>query len=294
MSTLGSRRELEQAVISALGEVAERCVDGDGRNLEWDEIVHVSDFHVGESLACEAKLASPDEGFEAAIFNTFKAIGRRSMQYLDQAGTPTEAVSLSMRNDRKNSGGRDWIGDYLLGADLTERVQVATRAVTWLTRTLDVLGPDGVAGMRADQKVDWWFPGRGLRLNGRIDLVAGTGTARIPHIVVPSRSAAWEAKVGFLTLLWCLRNPVPDRVEVLVHASGERYSVQPEDVVEQAIEQARITTHALSHRETGPLDLARTASFFTCAGCAWQEDCVEHAALAELPSVRGGIRLATN
>ena len=291
MSILGSRRELEQAVIGALGEVAERCVDGDGRKLEWDEIVHVSDFHVGESLACQAKLASPDEGFEAAIFNTFKTIGRRSMQYLDQAGTPTEAVSLSMRNDRKNSGGRDWIGDYLLGADLAERVQVATRAVTWLTRTLDVLGPGGTAGMRADVKVDWWFPGRGLRLNGRIDLVAGTGSARLPLIVIPSRSVAWEARVGFLTLLWCLRNPVPDRVEVLVHASGDRYSVHPDDVVEQAIEQARIATHALLHRESGPLELPRSASFFTCASCIWRDDCTEHTSLAKLPAVRGGIRL---
>ena len=287
-------RELEQELIDVLDDVVASCVDGECRDLDWDDIVHVSDFHVAEAQRCQAKVAMPDEGFEPHIFNTFKTIALRSMQYVDRETSPTAAVSMYMRAERTNGAANDWIGTYLRSAGAAERVQTASRAVTWLARTIDVLETDDVSHMRWSQKVEWRFPGKGLRLNGKVDLVTGSASARVPHIVIPSRSAAHEARVAFLALLWALTNrSVPEHVVVLTHATGVRSRVAPEDLFHLGIEGARLAALALAQQGRGPDGLSRTPSFFTCQECDWSNDCAEWSAHQAAPPVRGGIRLVS-
>ena len=287
-------RELEQDLIGVLDDAVASCADGECRDLDWDDIVHVSDFHVAEAERCQAKVAMLDDEFEPHIFNTFKTIALRSMQYVDRETSPTAAVSMYMRAERNNGAANDWIGTYLRSAGAAERVQAASRAVTWLARTIDVLETDDVSHMKCSQKVEWRFPGKGLRLNGKVDLVAGAASARVPHIVIPSRTSAHEARVAFLALLWTLTNrSAPEHVVVLTHATGVRSRVAPEDLFQLGMEGARLAALALVQQGRGPEGLSRTASFFTCRDCDWRDDCAEWSAHRALPPVRGGIRLVS-
>jgi|GEM_PF-5649437 len=192
MTTNAAHTELIAAMKSGLAVVADECPTADCNDLAWDEIVHVSDFSVAEAMHCQAKLAGPEAPFEPDIFKTFKAVALRSVRYLDDVASPREAVSRCMIDLREE---RDWIGNYLHDLDPGVRVQIATRAVTWLSRTLDVLGRDDVGRFRTADPVQWRYPGRGLKLAGKLDLVQGAASGQVPHIVIPSRSDANDAKV---------------------------------------------------------------------------------------------------
>ncbi len=290
MATSAEHRALVAAIQDGLAEAADACRHADCNDLDWGEIVHVSDFAVGEAMRCQAKLAGPESPFEPDIFKTFKAVALRSVRYLDDVASPREAVSRCMRDLREE---RDWIGNYLHDVDLGVRVQIATRAVTWLSRTLDVLGRDNVGNFRTADPVQWRYPERGLKLAGKIDLVHGVAGGQVPHIVIPSRSEANDAKVAFLTTVWCAsKRHIPAEVVVLAHATGERYSVAPSDVFAHGIEAAASATRALAQRGQSPDGLQRSPSHFTCGGCAWRDDCPDFAAHQLMPPMRGGVRLA--
>lgn len=289
MTASAVHTELIEAIKSGLAAVADECRSADCNDLAWEEIVHVSDFHAAEAMHCQAKLAGPEAPFEPDIFKTFKAIALRSVRYLDDVASPREAVSRCMIELRDE---HDWIGNYLRDLDPGIRVQIATRAVTWLSRTLDVLARDDVASFRTAEPVQWRYPGRGLKLSGKLDLVRGSASGQVPHIVIPSRSDANDAKVAFLATLWCASTrQIPSEVVVLAHATSERYSVTPDDLFARGIEAARQATQAIVRRGQGPARLHRSPGHFTCRGCSWRGDCTEHAAYQRTPPVRGGVRL---
>jgi hypothetical protein len=156
--TSTDRIELERALIEALGPAALNCPDQDCRSLQWDDIVRVSDFDVTQASWCQAKVAGPPEPFAADIFKTYRAIALRAAKHLTADSSPTSVVSAVMKN---LPGSRDWLGEYARTSPTSVRIQTATRAVSWLTRTAELLGTDSLADHRFDQNFDWKYPGHG-------------------------------------------------------------------------------------------------------------------------------------
>ena len=289
MTSSDERQELKQAVIQALTPSALNCQERECNQLEWDEVVRVSDFDVTQASCCQAKVAGPADPFVADIFKTYRAIALRAAQRLKGPSPVTTAVSTVMKKARGTS---DWIGKYLDTSAETVRIQTATHAVSWLTRTSELLETSDFSGFRADQNLEWRYPGYGLMLRSKIPLVDGRDGAAIPVLVTTSPSEAWDDAVAYAALLWRLARTDPsDHLAVLIHSTGERFDLAIDPLLERGLAAATRAALAVSRRGSGPDGLGRVPSFFTCQSCAWSDSCVERDEAENRPSVRGGIRL---
>jgi hypothetical protein len=287
--TSTDRIELEGALIEALGPAALNCPDQDCRSLQWDDIVRVSDFDVTQASWCQAKVAGPPEPFAADIFKTYRAIALRAAKHLTADSSPTSVVSAVMKN---LPGSRDWLGEYARTSPTSVRIQTATRAVSWLTRTAELLGTDSLADHRFDQNFDWKYPGHGLMLRTKVPLVSYANDASTPILVATSPSRAWDDSTAFTVLLWSLVvKRSSDHALVLVHSTGERIEIEINSMFERGIEAAARAALAVSQRDIGPDGLDRSPSFFTCQSCAWHDPCTQRQESEDRPPVRGGIRL---
>lgn len=280
---------IETEAVERLAGAASKCPDRPCNELEWDEIVKVSDFHVLEAARCQAKVAAPDPPFKADIFNTYKTIALGAYPSAARGASPTAAVSEYMKRARDGS---NWIGAFLRSAPSAVRVQTAVRAITWLTRTLGVLGDEEPARWSAGKALDWRYPGYGLMLRGKVDLVQATGAERRGVVVSTSPSEAFDDKAAFVTALFALSTGRElDELLVVVHSTGERLSVAPNGLLRQGLIAAQRAAEGVSRRAAGPDGLVRVAAHFTCESCHWRDGCDEHAASLRGPVIRGGVRL---
>lgn len=284
--------DLEQQATHMLEDAATNCVPRPCNELDWDEIVKVSDFDVIEAARCQAKVAGPDTPFVPDVFNTHKAIALASYRRVAGGASVTAAVSNYMSQARSTS---NWIGQYLQTAPAELRTQTAVRAITWLTRTLDVLGETDLDGWAANNGIDWRYPGCGLMLRGKIDLLQVSGGLHRGVIVATSPSEAFNDKVAFLAALFGLsRRRELDEIVVLIHSTGERLTVEPSSLYPQGLVAAQRAANGVSRRTSGPHGLNRSAAHFTCQSCHWHEDCEERAEATRGPEIRGGVRLRLN
>lgn len=287
--TSTDRADLERVLIEVLEPAALNCHDQDCRSLEWEDIVRVSDFDVSQASWCQAKVAGPPEPFAADIFKTYRAIGLRAAKHVTADSSPTSAVSAVMKNSHHV---KDWIGDYVRASPESVRIQTATRAISWLTRTAEMLGTDDLADYRFDQNFDWKYPGHGLMLRTKVPLVGYANDASTPVLVTTSPSPAWDDSVAFTVLLWSLVvKRSSDHALILAHSTGERLEIEIDSLLERGIAAATHAALAVSQRDVGPEGLDRSPSFFTCQSCAWHHPCVQRQESEDRPPVRGGIRL---
>ena len=209
-----------------LAEPALRCEDGEVRDLDRNRVVRVSDYEVGTASRCQAKAAAMPSAFEPTIFTTSRAVALRSMRWLRRKGSVVEAVGHTMRHarqaDHDPSDGSpapdvDWLGENLsdpLLAPIDVRVRIAARATTWLTTTLDVLGvddPKQTQGWRFDIRPRWRYPGRGLALDGRVDLALPVPGNHTPVFVLSSLHPAVLDQAAFNICLWTINQRRPVR-----------------------------------------------------------------------------------
>jgi hypothetical protein len=282
-------RALKAETIAALGSAAARCANEECRFLAYENVVQVNRFDVREAAFCQAKVAGPDK-FDPDIFTTFRTVALKACGgELAESASIVAAVSSAMKAARDEDR---WLGRYLTEAPAAVRVQIASRAVTWLTRTLDLLDQPHFSGWQPNVAWEWSYPGRGLKLRAPTDLVVpGEG---VPVYVVPGTDDGSKDEVAFGILVWCLHHRrLPSEARVAVHSTGRVHTVAPGDLLERGIVATQRTAEAVTRRSTGPDELARHPSYFTCQGCAWANDCGERlTATASRPAVRGGVRMS--
>jgi hypothetical protein len=286
--TSSDRADLRTALIEALEPVTANC-HAQHRGLAWEDVVRVSDFDVAQAAWCQASVAGPPEPFVPDIFKTYKAIALRAAKHLTGGSTPTALVSTVMQ-DLQSS--QDWLGDYVRAAPASVRIQTATRAISWLTRTTELLGTDDLTHYRCDQNLEWKYPGYGLQLKTKVPFVRSDHGLSVPVLVTTSPYTSWDDSVAFSMLLWALAvQRSADHAVIIVHSTGERSEIQIDALLERGIGVAAHAALAVSQRDSGPEGLQRTPVFFTCQSCAWHDSCTERSESASGPPVRGGIRL---
>lgn len=297
-----------------LSEPALRCEEGEVRDLDRNQVVRVSDHDVATAARCQAKAAAIPAEFEATIFTTSRAVALRSMRWLRRKGSVVDAVGHAMRQARQADDASsedapapelDWLGVYLSDpvlAPIDVRVRIAARATTWLTTTLDVLGvddPKHTRGWRFDIRPRWRYPGRGLVLDGRVDLALPVAGNHTPVFVLSSLHPALVDQAAFNICLWTInqRRP-PDEVLMVELPTAALHRRATDELFERGIDAAARAAHAVTVRTPGVtapiVNLSRTASSFTCSDCPWAPGCEARAEFDRHPAQRGGIQLTSS
>lgn len=285
------RRALEVALAERLEPLALQCPDGD---FDWDSWVIVDDFAVQTAARCPAKLAGPADEFQATIFTTFKALAREGAKVLGSEGGDVRGALMDVV--RRARGGDDsvplWLADHLFGCDTPELVAIVHRAASWLERTRSVLDEPDLDRYVVDNRYVWDHPAEGLRLRGRIDLVA-EGSVR-PVMVVPSLDEARLDQLAYLAVLHRLgRKGAADEITAVIHGTGAVVTYPLAELVDRGLDATARAVGAMLRRGADPGDLSRRPSYFTCQGCAWYDGCGPRVEAERHPAVvRRGVRLA--
>lgn len=304
-------QRLTMELADRLTEPALRCEEGEVRDLDRNRVVRVSDHDVATAARCQAKAAAMPSEFEATIFTTSRAVALRSMRWLRSKGSVVDAVGHTMRQARRADHDPsndapppelDWLGDYLSDpvlAPIDVRVRIAARATTWLTTTLDVLGvddPNHTRGWRFDIRPRWRYPGRGLALDGRVDLALPAAGNHTPVFVLSSLHPAVLDQAAFNICLWTInQRKRPDEVLVVELPTAALHRLAIEELFDRGVDAAARAAHAVTARTTGVTEpivrLSRAPSSFTCSGCPWAPGCEAKAEFDRQPVRRGGIQL---
>ncbi len=307
-------QRLTMELSDRLTEAALRCEEGEVRDLDRNQVVRVSDYDVGTAARCPAKAAGMPLQFEPSIFTTNRAVALRSMRWLRRAGSVIDAVGHTMRHARRAPGSTnadgstpdvDWLGEYLADpvlAPLDVRIRIAARATTWLTTTLDVLGvedPRRTQGWRYDIRPRWRYPGRGLALDGRVDLSLPVVGNHTPVFVLSTLHPAVLDQAAFNICLWTInQRKAPDEVLVVELPTASLHRLATDELFDRGIDAAGRAADAVTSRSPGaiapPPALSRTPSSFTCVECAWAADCEDKAEFDRRPARRGGIQLTSS
>ncbi|MDH3293807.1 MAG: hypothetical protein OER95_05750 [Acidimicrobiia bacterium] len=317
-------RRLDAELADRLAEAALRCEDGEVRDLDRAQLVRVSGFDLQTAARCQAKAAAPPPEFEPSIFTTSRAVALRSVRWLRRSGSVVGAVSDAMRQirraDRHPDDGSgtdlDWLGLYLSdesAAPVDVRVRIAARAVTWLATTLDVLGVDDLAATRRwrhDIRPRWRYPGRGLTLDGRVDLAIPVSGNFTPVFVVNNLHPATLDETAFNVCLWTINQRRPPLDVVVVDLpTATRRTIDPEELFERGVTAAVRTAEAVTARSEvpvngpstaageplarGPAAMSRNPSPLVCQDCFWAPNCSAKADFDTKPIRKGGVQLTT-
>ncbi|MGI9603106.1 MAG: hypothetical protein ACR2QE_14565, partial [Acidimicrobiales bacterium] len=260
-------RSVELDLIERLEPYALQCPDDD---FDWDTWVLVSDFLVRAASWCQASVAGPDDGFEPAIFNTFKALAKTAAAEVGRLDGDVRSALLDVvrRARADDSSVAPWLADYLIGADTPELVATVHRAGSWLERTLAVLDERDFDRYVIDNRLQWDHPAGGLRLRGAVDLVE-EGSSR-PVVVFPSVDDSRLEQAGYLSLVHGLsQKGAAPSVLVVSHSTGSVASYDRGELAERAIGATERAVAAVLARGGEPLGLERRPSYFTCQDCHW-------------------------
>lgn len=284
-----SAREVELGLIEALEPIALACPEG---RFDWDTSTVISAYKVGVASRCQAAAAGPDNEFVATPFITFKAIAKGASGRVRAEGGVRRAlqahVAAGLRGDNSVEG---WISEYLAGCDTAKLVETMHMSATWLHRTAAVLGVEDFDRFVPRGKLVWDFPDRGLRVSGGVDFVEEN--TNVPVMVVPSLDDARLDELAASALLYLLKiKSASHTARIVVQSTGEVMDRPLLDLAERGVSATVLAAKAINARDTGPGGLHRSASFFTCGGCAWRDSCeVRLESEARRPRIRGGIRL---
>ena len=304
-------RQLDVELADRLTESAFRCDDRDVRDLRRSEVVRVSAFDVGTAARCQAKAAVIPDPFEPGIFTTTRAVALRAVRWLRRTNSVVEAVSETMRQARRADRGpgdgpvpdEDWLGQYLEAAPVDVRVRIAARAITWLSTVLVALDVEDLSETRRwryDLPQRWRYPGRGLALEGKVDLalpaVDGAAPSFRPVFVVGGTHPAAMDQAAYNICLWTIKQRQPPyQVGLIELPTSSVHWFSPDDLYQQGLDAAARAAHAVTRRAGEPaavdVDLTFNPAPFTCQGCARSPICQARSEAELLPVRKGGVRL---
>jgi hypothetical protein len=340
---------LTESLMDRLGPSALRCADEEVRHLDRNEVVRVSAFDVRTAARCQARAAAPAAPFEPALHTATRAIALRAGRRVRRFPTVLEAVADTVKQLRRRRIGDspfdpdEWLILYLQSQPIDVRARLVARATTWLTATLELVGGAGgldpfgraggldhraIRGWQWEPRAAWSYPGRGLRLETKLDLALPEPGNFMPVMVVAGAHPSALDLVAYSTILWIInRRRIPDRVLMVAQTEQSARVLEPTGLFERGLEAATRAVEAVSLRPSSitghealadaattsgnrsfPLNLAVSASFLLCVDCSWRTGCPNthpdidtaenHSTPIERPSsatgaitVRGGVRM---
>lgn len=331
---------LTESLIDRLGPAALRCADEEVRHLDRNEVVRVSAFDVRTAARCQARAAAPAEPFEPALHTATRAIALRAGRRVRRFPTVLEAVTDTVKQLRRRHiadspfDPDEWLILYLQSQPIDVRARLVARATTWLTATLDLVGGAGgfdhraIRGWQWEPRAAWTYPGRGLRLETKLDVALPEPGNFTPVMVVAGAHPSALDQVAYSTILWTInRRRIPGRVVMVAQTEQTARVLEPTGLFERGLEAATRAVEAVSLRPasiTGhqvvadatinpgdssfPLNLAVSASFMLCVDCSWRTGCPDPhpdidtagnrstpteqpASAAKAVTVRGGVRM---
>jgi hypothetical protein len=282
---------LRASVVAALEGVADQLPESPpGTKVEPGVRLDVRSSAVARALTCPAATALDGESpFEdgpgvAGWGASVTVLDRIVSGHLDPGrGRPPQDPASGYRTALKEVERLDWPWPWIDGASRAEKAVTAAEVHRRVAATARVLDPFPPADARfIGTRPSWSFPGRPLRLQGRVDLVLGRrdGTHTIvvgirgDHGPTTRAQLAYEAVVESLQL----RRP-PALVLGLLPDAGRRWPVTVDDtLLGEGVAAAAVAARAaLGARRRDASGLDRRPGP-RCRGCAHGGGCAPGAA----------------
>ena len=278
--------DLRTAVVAALEGVADQLPDTPpGTKVDPGDRLVVRSSMVGRALTCPAAVAldgeTPFEDSPATAGWSASAtvLDRIVMGHLDpHRGRPPTDPASGFRVALDEVERLDWPWPWLDGADRAEKAVTAAAVHRRVAATARVLGPwppDDVRHIGA--RPSWTFPGRPLRLQGRVDAVLGRrdGTHTIVVGLAGDHGPATRARLASEAAIEALqlRRP-PATVLGLLADAGKRWPLAVDDelLVEGVAAAGVAARAALGARRRDATGLARRPGP-RCRSCAHGAGC---------------------
>lgn len=233
--------ELQALVVAALQGVADQLPSTPpGEKVDLDERLDVSSFAVGRALGCPAAAAlDGEEPFEegpatAGWSASSTVLDRLIAGHLDpRQGRPPADPATGFRVAMRETERLDWPWTWLDRAGPAERAVTAAevhRRVAAVARMLDPWPPPDVRhiGLRPS----WTFPGRPLRVRGRVDVVLGRrdGSHTIVVALPGDHGPTTRGRLAFEALVETLAlRRAPAAVLGLLPDAGRRWPIAVDD-----------------------------------------------------------------
>ncbi len=268
VAPLPDRHAVENLLIQRLEPAAMRCPAAPFRDKE---ATVVKDFAVQQAATCPTMAGTPSEWAPMDVFKAFKTLAKLAAPLVGPDTAPRPAVSRYM-SDLQKTQDPSWLAEFVFDdSDKFDRAVLASKAVSWLTRTREVLDLTAFRGWGVHDAVEWRYPDQGLILRANLDLTRPDGS---PVMVIPSAQISQLDKAAYIFLVASLgRRHIADRYEVVVHNSGRVLQLDPTQVLERGIAAATAAADALTAFRDGEVELARTPLFFACRDCAAFDSC---------------------
>jgi len=290
--------ELRAAVVRALAAVADQLPEvAPGERSDPGERLDVRGSAVGQALGCPAAAAL--DGEEPFVEAAATAGWGAATTVLDRIGSGHLDPNRGQPPGDPASGFRtvfaerleDWPWTWLAGAGPAERALTAGevhRRVSAAARLLEPFPPPSVS--HVGWKPSWGFPGRPLRLLGRVDLVLGRrdGGHTLAVVLAGDHGAATRPRLAYEALVeaLALRRP-PATVLGMLPDAGRRWPLQVDDDLlgEGVVVASLLARVALGRRRRDAAGLERRGGP-RCRGCAHLAGCDHGAAWLAGPGRR--------
>ncbi len=217
---------VRKALTDQLSVVAERCAPGKYWDAAEDERLQVGAWQVRQSLVCPAReAATPSTPFESSVNTVWRASALDSLCELDFSVGPPRAFVEAFRNGDSNRWPWEWIR---YGASKPERAMIGQRAISFVSGAARAIGVWPLPpGTRIGWRPAWEYPGRALRIAGRIDLLYRVdGELTLGLILNGAWSEYIRRELGFAAVMAALVGEEPVRVVALLPDCGAHRTVQ--------------------------------------------------------------------
>jgi len=287
---------LQGEVVAALEAVADQLPSTPpGEKVDPGERLEVRGSDLTRALGCPAGTAlDGEEPFEAGAASAgwgaaSTVLDRLLTGHVDPGrGQPPTDPASGFRTAMREIERLDWPWTWLDAAGPADRAVTAAevhRRVSAVARVLEPWPPPSArhVGLRPM----WTFPGRPLRLRGRLDLVLGRrdGSHTIVVALNGDHGRTTRARLAFEALVetLTLRRP-PATVLGLLPDAGRRWPLAVDDrVLAEGVDAAGLAARvALGRRRRDATGLERRPGP-RCRGCAQRADCAQGVAWLDGP-----------
>lgn len=288
--------ELQGAAVAALEGVADQLPPTPpGEKVDLHERLDVRSTDIGRALGCPAATAlDGDDGFEegpasAGWSAASTVLDRLVTGHVDpRRGQPPTDPAAGFRVAMREVDRLDWPWPWLDRAGRAERAVTAAdvhRRVAAIARLLDPWPPTDARyiGLRPL----WPFPGRPLRLRGRVDLVLGKrdGSHTLVVVLPGDHGGATRARLAYEALVEALMlRRAPATVLGLLPDAGRRWPVTvDDDLLADGVDVAALTARVqLGRRRRDAAGLDRRPGP-RCRACGHRAGCAEGVAWLDGP-----------
>ena len=278
--------DLRTAVVAALAGVADQLPESPpGTKVDANDRLVVRSSAVPRALSCPAATAlDGDTAFEeraatAGWSASVTVLDRIVSGHLDPSrGQPPQDPATGFRTALREIERLDWPWPWIDGADRAEKAVTAAEVHRRVAATARVLEPWPPADARhIGTRPSWSFPGRPLRLQGRVDAVLGRrdGTHTIVVGVGGDHGAATRAQLAFEAVIEALQTRRPPAVVLgLLPDAGRRWPLAVDDaLLTEGVAVAGLAARvALGARRADDTGLERRAGP-RCRWCAHSAAC---------------------